>query len=78
MIFLHDVSVAATDFDSTHDGGVARAITEWTSGRSDAAHILLNQDVVFGKNPAHPDQLVYQDGCGFGIIQKRHPWQSPG
>jgi predicted O-methyltransferase YrrM len=73
LIFMHDVSAAAVDFDSTRNGGVIRAVTEWTSGRSDAAHILLNQDVVYGKNPPHLHQLVYQDACGFGIIQKRHP-----
>ena len=75
FIFLHDCSTAASDFDSTRNGGVIRAVKEW-SDRSDVSHILLNEDVVVGQNPTHLDQLVYQDGCGLGIIQKRPPWET--
>jgi predicted O-methyltransferase YrrM len=73
LIFLHDCSTVASDFDSTRNGGVIRAVKEW-SDRSDASYILLNEDVVGGHNPTHLHQLVYQDGCGLGIIQKRPPW----
>jgi predicted O-methyltransferase YrrM len=76
FIFLHDCSTAASDFDVTRNGGVIRAVKEW-SNRSDASHILLNEDVVVGHNPPHLNQLVYQDGCGLGIIQKRLPWGTP-
>jgi hypothetical protein len=72
LIFLHECRTAAAHFDSTRNGGVIRAVKEW-SDRNDASHILLNEDVVVGQNPTHLHQLVYQDGCGLGIIQKR-PW----
>jgi predicted O-methyltransferase YrrM len=70
LIFLHDCSTVASGFDVTRNGGVIRAVKEW-SNRSDASHILLNEDVVGGDNPTQPHDLVYQDGCGLGIIQKR-------
>ncbi len=75
FIFLHDCSTAASDFDSTRNGGVIRAVKEW-SDRSDASQIILNEDVIDGYNPTHLHQLVYQDGCGLGIIQKRPTWRT--
>jgi predicted O-methyltransferase YrrM len=71
LMFLHDASVAASDFDSSGGGGVIRAFNEWTLGRGDISSMLLNRDVIFGKNPSDLHGLVYQDGCGLGIIQKR-------
>jgi predicted O-methyltransferase YrrM len=73
FIFLHDASTCASELDSSRSGGVIRALREW-SQRGDASHILFNEDVVFSPHPTHIQQVVYQDWCGLGIIQKRLQW----
>jgi predicted O-methyltransferase YrrM len=69
IIALHDVSQFASQYDSTHAGGVNRAIKEWSKERNIPV-FLLNEGVgginrMYGFN-----QLVYKDGCGLGLIQK--------
>lgn len=66
LIFLHDVSDLAMQWDSTHRGGVRRALGEWLE-RNKVECIRIN-DI------AHmdPKAACYADGCGLGIIQKPH------
>lgn len=61
LIFLHDVSDFAAQFDRTGFGGVHRAINEWRSGKAES--ILIN-------GIAAPMPTAYYDGCGLGIIHK--------
>lgn len=66
LILLHDVSQFATQYDATNEGGVRRALDEW-SERNDAEVISINRSV----DDSHTlDDLTYHDGCGLGIIQK--------
>lgn len=65
ILLFHDASMFAAQYDSTSNGGVNRALAEWTSSR-DVSAILLNRTV-----HNHPlSALTYQDGCGLGILQK--------
>ena len=66
IIVLHDVSQFAQSFDPTEKGGVLKAVSEWSERRG-VTPLLLNSHVV--NEP--PSQLVYRDGCGLGIIQKK-------
>jgi predicted O-methyltransferase YrrM len=63
LIFLHDVSDFASQFDATGKGGVCRALSEW---RTQHECIMIN--------PVAPDSpretTAYQDGCGLGIVHK--------
>jgi predicted O-methyltransferase YrrM len=70
IMLLHDVSVYAQTFDSTGEGGVRRALGEWVQGRDDVALLTLN-----GQLPQHidPNETVYKDGCGMGILQRLAP-----
>lgn len=61
LIFLHDVSDFAAQFDRTGLGGVRRAIEEWRSNQVES--ILVNK-------LATNVPTAYQDGCGLGIIHK--------
>jgi predicted O-methyltransferase YrrM len=63
LIFLHDTSAFATQYDRTSLGGVRRALTEWVARRQ-ARCINLNGEVQGGES------TVYGDGCGLGIIQR--------
>lgn len=66
MILLHDVSEFASQYDATGQGGVNRALGEWSQG-TEADVISVNRSVT----EAHSiDDLIYSDGCGLGIIQK--------
>jgi len=69
MILLHDVSEFASQYDATHQGGVNRAIGEW-SQRTDADVISINRSVTEAQSH---DDVIYPDGCGLGIIQKPFP-----
>lgn len=63
---MHDVSVFAQSFDATNDGGVKRAVAEWVKTNG-IQPLFLNSHIDGGG----PDDLVYRDGCGLGIIQKQ-------
>lgn len=69
VIFLHDVSMFATKYDKTGQGGVFKAILEWTSKEPglSSENIMLNRWIE-GKPEEQP--LTIWDGCGLGIIQK--------
>lgn len=66
LIVLHDVSRYAQSFDATRQGGVRKALLEWSEKNSVAAQLLnsfvTNED---------PEVLTYRDGCGLAIIQKQ-------
>jgi len=66
LLLLHDVSIFAQQFDSTGAGGVLPAVREWCQ-RREVQPMLLNSFVQFGQDP---NELVYKDGCGLGVIQK--------
>lgn len=63
FIFMHDTSESAREYDSTKQGGVKRALGEWLEGK-DVNYININSD-------KSEHDLVYLDGCGLGIIQKK-------
>ncbi len=66
MIVLHDTSEFAASFDVTQQGGVRRALGEWRKAHPEIEVISLNRNVPAMKTP----QMVYQDFCGVGLIQK--------
>jgi predicted O-methyltransferase YrrM len=66
FIFLHDTSLKAKKYDGDDEGGVERAVTEWTS-KNETSFININKNI---SGPATKDEVVYLDGCGLGIIQK--------
>jgi hypothetical protein len=55
LIFLHDVSDQAREYDTTGKGGVRRAFFE----------VMVDE-----WNGMDISKGVYRDGCGLGIIQK--------
>ena len=65
FILLHDVSLFATSFDASGEGGVYRAILEWCD-RNHVKPLLMNNSV----RTTPPNELIYRDGCGLGIFQK--------
>ncbi len=68
FIFLHDASRAAREYDPAN-GAVAGALADWCK-KTEAEFFVLNGG---NSTPAksHSD-LVYRDGRGLGIIQKRN------
>lgn len=66
LIFMHDTSIKAKEYDSTGKGGVSRALSEWTI-KNDDNRININKSITI---EATKDDLIYLDGCGVGIIQK--------
>ena len=68
IIFMHDTSVLATQYDSTHCGGVKKAIEEWKMQNASVELINICGELPLGKEQAG---LIYKDGCGLGIIQKK-------
>ncbi len=66
LIVLHDISVFAQQFVGPDDGGVLRAVREW-SEKAGVQPFLMNQFVDGGTQPA---DLTYKDGCGLGLLQK--------
>lgn len=66
LIFLHDVSRFAQDFDVTREGGVRRALAEWRRANPDMEAISLNSEsrTMEGNRP------LYKDACGLGILHK--------
>lgn len=67
IMLLHDTSTYARSWDAHGLGGVQQAIDDWLPGRSDVGYLNLNRQV---GDPDKPGDLVYQDGCGLGILQK--------
>jgi hypothetical protein len=67
LMLLHDTSTYARSWDVAGAGGVQQALDDWLPGRDDVAVLNLNRRV--GESGVH-DALVYQDGCGLGILQK--------
>lgn len=65
LIVLHDTSRFAAAFDSTGQGGVFRAVSEWCAVRG-VSSLMLNSFVAGGS----PGDYPYLDGCGLTIIQK--------
>lgn len=65
FLVLHDVSQQAAEYDSTHAGGVYRAVDEWRARLSPNA-LWINDFVASG----YREKMVYLDGCGLGLIQK--------
>lgn len=66
LLLLHDVSVFAQQFDATKAGGVLPAVQEWTEANG-LSPLLINH---FVDGTQDPHELIYQDGCGLGLIQK--------
>ncbi len=66
FIVLHDSSEFAASFDTTKQGGVRRAFTEWRAANPEAQAFSLNHNVSAQETP----HLIYQDFCGAGVIQK--------
>lgn len=66
FIVMHDVSRCAQAFDTTGQGGVLRAIEEWTI-RNNIQPLLLNDFVTDQFSPSN----IYRDGCGIALIQKQ-------
>lgn len=67
LMVLHDCAEFATQFDPTGEGGVQRALKEWTMGReSEFVHLTL------GHRPpgTGADNQAYKDPCGLGLLQK--------
>jgi predicted O-methyltransferase YrrM len=67
IMLLHDTSTYARTWDAKGLGGVQQALDDWLPGRSDVAFLNLNRLV---GEPGGTTELVYQDGCGLGILQK--------
>lgn len=66
VIFLHDTSRFAEDFDVTKAGGVRRAFNEWRTAHPEVEALLLNGEsrTMEGRRP------LYKDACGVGILHK--------
>jgi predicted O-methyltransferase YrrM len=65
LCMLHDVSKFARAFDASGDGGVKTALDEWVE-RNGVQSFSVNGFVV----DTSPEDLVYRDGCGIGMLQK--------
>jgi hypothetical protein len=68
IMLLHDTSTYARSWDANGAGGVQQALDDWLPGRDDVEVLNLNRRV--GEPDTSPE-VVYQDGCGLGILQKR-------
>ena len=67
IMLLHDTSTYARGWDQKGLGGVQQALDDWLPKRKDVAFLNLNRRV---GEPGVEPELVYQDGCGLGILQK--------
>lgn len=67
FIFLHDASEAARSYDP-ENGAVAGALKDWCARNSYSYYVLNGGNAT--PAASHQD-LVYRDGRGLGIIQKR-------
>jgi predicted O-methyltransferase YrrM len=66
LFLLHDVSLFASRFDVTREGGVQRALSEWRRKHPEAETLILNGQ---SRSMALPRPL-YKDACGVGLIHK--------
>jgi predicted O-methyltransferase YrrM len=66
LLVLHDTSEFSAGFDVTRQGGVHRALREWREAHPEIEVISLNRKVAAMETP----QMIYQDFCGVGLIQK--------
>jgi methyltransferase family protein len=67
LMLLHDTSTYARSWDANGLGGVQQALDDWLPGRDDVALTIINRRA---GEPGTSHVLVYQDGCGLGILQK--------
>lgn len=67
IMLLHDTSNYARGFDNAGNGGVQQALDDWLPDHPEVEFLNLNR----GVDPAEPRPIVYKDGCGIGILQKR-------
>lgn len=63
LLFLHDCSEHARQWDRTGEGGVRRALSEWLPRTPQAAAIMLDGD-------AAGESSAYADPCGLCMVQK--------
>lgn len=68
FIFLHDASEIAKSYDS-ENGAVAGALQDWCAENNYDYFVINGGNVTPAKSH---EELVYRDGRGLGIIQKRH------
>jgi predicted O-methyltransferase YrrM len=68
IMLLHDTSVFAQSFDTAAAGGVQNALDDWLPNHPEAAFVSLNREVT---PQDRAEDLVYKDGCGLGILQRR-------
>ncbi len=68
LMLLHDTSAFARGFDVNGKGGVQAAVDKWVPGRKDVEFFNMNRKVTVDLGPG---ELVYKDGCGLGLLQKR-------
>lgn len=66
IVLLHDVSIFATQFDVTKQGGVRRALDEWRRANPDSETFSLNGNARTMDLP----RPFYKDACGVGLIHK--------
>jgi predicted O-methyltransferase YrrM len=64
MMFLHDCSDFARQWDRTGQGGVRRALEEWLPRTPEASAMMLDGD------PGEDEPSAYADRCGLCLIQK--------
>jgi len=68
LMLLHDTSTYARTWDANGKGGVQAALDKWAPGRKDVEILNLNRRV---GEPGTSGEIVYKDGCGLGILQRR-------
>ncbi len=64
LMFLHDCSEHARQWDRTGEGGVRRALEEWLPRHPEAGSIMLEG------SPHADESSAYADGCGLCMLQK--------
>jgi len=67
LIIMDDVSLWASEFDRTQEGGSHRAALQFRQTVA-ANGVILNANLA--REMPDPYQLIYTDICGFGLIQK--------
>lgn len=67
LMLLHDTSLFGQTWDTTSEGGVHRALSDWLPDHPEVVAVNLN---AFTEGGADADTLVYKDACGLGLLQK--------
>jgi predicted O-methyltransferase YrrM len=62
FMLLHDTTPIAADFDTTKEGGVHRALAQWSAQHPEFRSINVSAGYI--------PNTVYADPCGVGIIQR--------